>query len=79
MVVRQSPKGVSVSKAVAQPLGRRVQRFQALDNRAAVDAGQRAPRADPVALNRAVDDPGQVLVSRAKVADHLPDGVRRCC
>jgi hypothetical protein len=38
---------------------------------------QPAQRADPFALIRAVDDPGEVLARRAEVADHLPGGVRR--
>jgi len=59
-------------------VGVSIQRFEALDNRAAVYAGQRAQRADSCARNRAVDDPGEVVASQAKVADHLPDGVSRC-
>jgi hypothetical protein len=45
--------------------------------RSAVGKGQPAPRADPFAFNRAVDDPGEVVAGRAEVADHLPDSVGR--
>jgi hypothetical protein len=45
--------------------------------RSAVKVGQPAPRANPFALNRTVDHPGEVLVSRAEVNDHLPDCVSR--
>jgi len=58
-------------------VGDLVQRFQALDDRTAVGAGQLAQRADSRALNRAVDEPGEVLAGLAQVADQLPEGVSR--
>ena len=70
-------KGRVGKQRVTEPVGGTVQRLQAFDNRAAVSTGQRTHCADPRALNRAFDDPGEVLAGCAKVADHLPDGVRR--
>jgi len=76
MVVRQLRKGVSVN-SVAQPMGRYVQRVQALEDRAAIRVGQGAQRAEPLACHAAIVHHGQVLAGRAEVADHPPQGVSR--
>lgn len=71
-------KGRVGQQGIAKLVSGFIQRFQALDNRRAIGAGQRAQRADAFTLDRTVDDHDQVLAGRAKVTDHLPDGVSRC-
>jgi hypothetical protein len=58
-------------------VSRVVERFQALDDRAAVGVGQRAQRIDPLTLNRTLLDHDEVLAGRTEVIEHLPDGVGR--
>ena len=70
-------KGRVGQQGVTQPAGGSIQRFEALDDRTSIGAGQRAPRADARALNHTGDDTGQVLAGGTEIADRVPDGVSR--
>ena len=58
-------------QGVTQPVDDFIQSLKALDDRTAIRAGQRAQRADTLALDRAGDDAIETLTRRAEVADHL--------
>lgn len=60
---------------VSKSKGSFVQQFQALDNPAPVNVGQRALGAEPSTFKGAVNNPSMVLNGRTKVADKLPDHV----